>query len=56
MQAFLSEKIKFGAVPALMEKALERHRVIDPYTLETLRETDTEARSTIRELISQSVE
>lgn len=56
VQAFLSEKIKFGAVPALMEQAMERHRVIDPYTLDTLRETDTEARSTIRELISQSVE
>ncbi len=56
VQAFLSEKIKFGSVPALMEQAMERHRVIDTYTLDTLRETDTEARSTIRELISQSVE
>jgi len=54
VRAFLSRRIKFGAVPDLMERAMRKHEAIKSYTLEILQEVEREARTAVKRLIVQN--
>ncbi|HOE09953.1 MAG TPA: 1-deoxy-D-xylulose-5-phosphate reductoisomerase [bacterium] len=49
--AFLGHRIGFGAIPDLMAQAMERHTPIQDYSLQTIHETDREARMVARGLM-----
>ncbi|MBS4172551.1 1-deoxy-D-xylulose-5-phosphate reductoisomerase [Bacillus sp. FJAT-49736] len=51
VSAFLSNKISFLQIDALVERALERHKVIEHPDLETIRTIDKETREYINSLL-----
>lgn len=53
VRAFLAGRISFGGVSRLMEEAMGRHQVIEPYTLETIHKVDREARAVVEDLLSR---
>lgn len=51
VEAFLRERIPFGAIPRLLDASLSRHTPRKDYTLEDIHAVDAEARRVTRELI-----
>lgn len=51
VDAYLKERICFGAIPRFLEQSMNRHRVVRDYGLEDIHEADHEARAVTRELI-----
>ena len=51
VDAFLNRRIRFGGIPILLERAMERHNPQRNYTLEDIVAVDAEARRVTRELI-----
>ncbi len=54
VDAFLNERIRFGQIPALLEKAMERHEVQPVRSIPAILDVDLEARRITRELIERS--
>jgi 1-deoxy-D-xylulose-5-phosphate reductoisomerase len=53
VRAFLAGRIGFGTVSRLMAEAMGRHKVIEHYSLQTIREVDREARAVVQDLLSR---
>jgi 1-deoxy-D-xylulose-5-phosphate reductoisomerase len=51
VEAFLQEQIPFLKIEELIEKALERHNVIDHPDLSVIREVDRETRQHVHTLL-----
>ncbi|MBD3265724.1 1-deoxy-D-xylulose-5-phosphate reductoisomerase [bacterium] len=52
VEAYLAERIPFGAIPRLLEKSMANHQVILDYDLETIHEVDREARRIAQDTIA----
>ncbi len=51
VEAFLQERIAFGAIPRLLEASMNQHNPVIDYTLHDIHAADDEARSKTRQLI-----
>ncbi|MBI1390153.1 MAG: 1-deoxy-D-xylulose-5-phosphate reductoisomerase [bacterium] len=54
VDAFLNERICFGAIPRLLEACMKRHAAVNDYTLDDIFAADAEARAIARELIAST--
>ena len=52
VEAYLKERIPFGAIPRILEKSLGRHSPIIDYTLEDIQDVDDESRRITREIMA----
>ncbi len=54
VDAYLKDKICFGAIPRFLEESLSHHAVIQDYTLDDIHAVDRESRRVTREIIARA--
>lgn len=52
--SYLNGRIRFGAIPRLLESSMSRHDVIHDYSLEDIEQVDQDSRRVTRQLIDQN--